>query len=403
MSSRIGRLAARAGRALAMLRKEGAAEVVSRIRRGKRRNIVDQFGLVSQAEPARSAQDGEAPPNTINWVITPFSAGVGGHINSMRFIAMLAARGYRMCIVVDAGSWMGTSQEVSEKLQATFGPVDAQVVLGTKNAPASYAAVATGWEQAYAVRNSMVARERFYFVQDFEPWFYAHGSEYQFAEDTYSFGFTGLTAGSWLASKLRDEYGMNCHSVGFSYDKKLYKAGPHPGHSGHRVFFYARPSTERRGFELGLLALDRLCRAVPGVTVVFAGADVSRYAIPFAHESLGSVSVDRLPAIYRSCDLALVISMTNLSLLPLELMACGVPVVSNTGAWAEWLLNEQNAALAEPNVVALADAMVALLADESERQRLAAAGMAFAITTSWEREGDAMASALASRGCVPAG
>lgn len=403
MSSRIGRLAARAGSALKMLRREGPTAVVSRMRHGKRRDIVDHFGLISQTEPARTARDDEVAPNTINWVITPFSAGVGGHINSMRFIAMLAARGYKVCVVVDAGPWMGTSQEVAEKLRGAFGPIDAQVVLGATNAPLSYAAVATGWEQAYAVRNTLVARERFYFVQDFEPWFHPHGSEYQFAEDTYSFGFTGLTAGTWLASKLRAEYGMACHSVGFSYDKNLYTAGAHGGHSGYRVFFYARPSTERRGFELGLLALDRLCRAVPGVTVVFAGADLSRYAIPFAHESLGSLSVDRLPAIYRSCDLALVISMTNLSLLPLELMACRVPVVSTGGPWAEWLLNEQNAALAEPNAAALAKAMVALLADNSKRKRLAAAGMAFAMTTSWEREGDALAAALASKGCGSVG
>ena len=172
-------------------------------------------------------------------------------------------------------------------------------------------------------------------MQDFEPWFHSHGSDYQFAQDTYSFGFTGLTARSWLASKLRAGYGMACHPVGFSCDKSLYRPGPHPGHAGRRVFFYARPSTERRGFELGMLALDRLCRTVPGVTVVFAGEDLSKYVIPFAHESMGSVSVDRLPAIYRSCDLALVISMTNLSLLPLELMACGVPVVSTCGPWAE--------------------------------------------------------------------
>ena len=400
MSKRLSRLIAGGGKALQMLRNEGARAVVARIRHGKRRNILDQFRLLSQKSPARTAEVGEVAPNTINWVITPFSAGVGGHINSMRFIAMLAARGYRVCIVVDAGPWMGTSQDVGQRLQATFGPIDAEVVLGAKNAPPSYAAVATGWEQAYAVRNILVARERFYFVQDFEPWFHPHGSEYQFSEDTYSFGFTGLTAGNWLASKLRAEYGMTCFPVGFSYDKNLYRAGEHAGHAGHRVFFYARPSTERRGFELGLLALDCLCRTVPGVTVVFAGEDLSRHVIPFAHESLGSMSVDRLPAVYRSCDLALVISMTNLSLLPLELMACGVPVVGTAGPWAEWLLDKRNALLAEPNVSALAEAMGSLLGDDAKRRSLAAAGMSFAMTTSWEREGDAMAAALASRGCA---
>ncbi len=401
MRDRIGRLMARGASALDMLRVDGAKAVAARILHGKRDHIVDRYSILSQVKAARTTSDGEVPRNTVNWVISPFSANVGGHINSMRFIAMLAARGYKMRVVVDAGPWMGSSQEVRERLQATFGPIDAEVVLGATNAPASYAAVATAWGQAYTVRSALVARERFYFVQDFEPWFYPRSSEYQFAEDTYSFGFTGLTAGSWLASKLHAEYGMACHPIGFSYDKDLYRPGFHPGHAGRRVLFYARPSTERRGFELGVLALDLLCRNVPGVTVVFAGADLSNYVIPFAHDSLGSVSLSRLPDLYRSCDLALVISMTNLSLLPLEIMACGIPVVSSSGPWAEWLLNEQNALLAKPTISALSDAMASLLNDEAKRLRLAADGMAFATTTSWDREGDAMAAALASKGCVP--
>ena len=36
---------------------------------------------------------------------------------------------------------------------------------------------------------------RFYLVQDFEPSFYAAGSEALMAEATYRFGFHGVTAG----------------------------------------------------------------------------------------------------------------------------------------------------------------------------------------------------------------
>ena len=60
-------------------------------------------------------------------------------------------------------------------------------------------------------------------MQDFEPEFYAKGSDYYFAEETYRFGFRGITAGDWLAETLSADYGMECSSVGLSYDKERYQ------------------------------------------------------------------------------------------------------------------------------------------------------------------------------------
>ena len=47
---------------------------------------------------------------------------------------------------------------------------------------------------AYDVRNFHSTIHKCYFVQDFEPWFYASGSAASFAEETYRFGFVGITA-----------------------------------------------------------------------------------------------------------------------------------------------------------------------------------------------------------------
>ena len=41
---------------------------------------------------------------------------------------------------------------------------------------------------------------RLYFVQDYEPYFYATSSESMLAENTYRFGFTAITATDTLAS-----------------------------------------------------------------------------------------------------------------------------------------------------------------------------------------------------------
>ncbi|SDP44992.1 Glycosyl transferases group 1 [Rhodoferax sp. OV413] len=129
--------------------------------------------------------------------------------------------------------------------------------------------------------------------------------------------------------------------------------------------------------------------------VVLAGWDVRGYDIPFPCEYAGLVEIDKLPALYARCDAALVLSCSNLSLLPLELMACGVPVISNRAPYTQWLLNDENAKLADPNIQSLVDAVVEVLETPAVAQRIQHAGTAFAEATSWEREAARMAEGLA--------
>jgi glycosyltransferase involved in cell wall biosynthesis len=104
--------------------------------------------------------------------------------------------------------------------------------------------------------------------------------------------------------------------------------------------------------------------------------------------------------LYRDCDLALVLSFTNLSLAPLELMACGVPVISNRGPNTEWLLSDTFCCLVRPRVAEVTEAICRLLTNEAEWNNLREMGLLKAQSTSWEAEADKMAavfSMLASR------
>ena len=353
-----------------LIREGGMSAVVTRIRHGKRIDVISE-GAIYDYSPASFREINDVAPNTINWAVTPFREGSGGHINLFRFISLLAKRGYESRIVIDAGPWFGTVEEVRDLLDRYFEPLHAKVYVGAGGVPPAFASVATGWEQAYFVRRCLPGKRSFYFVQDFEPWFYAHGSKYVLAEATYRFGFVGITAGSWLSRKLRSEYEMEAYPVGFSYDKRSYTCSPFKDKGQRsRIFFYARPSTERRAFDLGMLALNKLCLWMPEVEVVLAGWDLSNHVIPFRHVSLGILPTDALPEVYRSCSIALVLSMTNLSLLPLEIMACGTPVVSNSGPMTEWLLSASNSRLVNPHIDEIAMAMRELLTDPAAYDRL---------------------------------
>jgi hypothetical protein len=195
--------------------------------------------------------------------------------------------------------------------------------------PETQALFATGWETAYpAYLDSSTAR-RFYFVQDFESSFYPLGTESLLAENTYRFGFHAITAGGWLAHKLRTDYGMTADHFDFAVDKTHYTVTNRERRN--EIFFYARPVTPRRAFEFGVLALADFAAMKPDVTINLAGWDVSNWDIPFRYKNLASLEISELNGIYNRCAAGLVMSLSNMSLLPLELISSGVTAVVNDG------------------------------------------------------------------------
>lgn len=367
-------------------RESGAMSLASRRSVFRAYHMVDD--LVVKVLP------GVRVPRSMNWIIPRFSIGSGGHLNIFRMMAMLEARGFIVRIFVsERGAFLSPAQ-AAEMINEHFVRLKAEVFLGADEMPPCDVVVATSWDTAYWADRFSAAAHKLYFVQDFEPYFYAHGSEYAFAEQTYRMGFDAVTAGGWLAEKLAREYGMSTRAFSFSFDNDRYHPLPRdPG--PRRVFFYARHVTTRRGFELGLLALRHVHKRLPDVEFVLAGWDSSEFEVPFPHLNAGVVALDDLPRLYAQCDVALVLSFTNLSLLPLELMACGCPVVSNRGPNVEWLLRDgENAVLCDPLPLALADGLVRLLEDARLREQIVAGGFATTAASDWEAEGSIVADYL---------
>lgn len=357
-------------------------------------DVISGYGFVLEQKIGQPWKTGNAATNTVNWFIPPVGRGSGGHLNIFRFVRYLEEQGFECRIVVSGDYPSLTSEIVENEIRSWFFPLKARAYVGSENAPAAHISIATAWQTAYDVRNFQSTKHKCYFVQDFEPWFFAAGAFSTFAEETYRFGFTGITAGTWLAQTLARDYGMTTHSVGFSFDRDLYRPLPRRDPDVKRVFFYARPNTPRRSFELGLLVLDQVMKRMPNASVAFAGADLAGYEVPFKHTNFGIVDIPDLPDLYSQCDVALVLSFSNLSLLPLELMACGVPVISNKAPFTEWLLNEENSRLEPPTVQALANAVCDLLENPKETARLRTAGLAAAAATDWQREGTKMGAIL---------
>ncbi len=331
---------------------------------------------------------GTVVEHSINWLVPDFHIGSGGHTTIFRMIQHLEKHGFDNRIVIVGPTQYHGGEQARQVIRKHFFPLDATVSIGEESLQPAHFTVATGWQTAYFARRFGQSRHKVYFIQDMEPSFFPVGSEHAFAEATYRFPFDGaITAGDWLAA-LAKRYGLTAHPFGFSYDKTTHYPRLRRDNQ-KRIFFYARHVTPRRGFELGLLALERVWRAHPDIHVILAGWDCSAYHLPFVHLNAGVVDAATLADLYSQCDVALVLSLTNASLLPLELMACGCPVVSNDGPCVEWLLrHEQNALLTKATPEDLGAALLRVLDDTALAQRLRENGLRHAASTDWALEGE---------------
>ena len=249
--------------------------------------------------------------------------------------------------------------------------------------------VATSWPTAYAVFNATCAGKRFYFVQDFEPYFDPVGTHSVLAENTYRMSFHGITAGEWLAQKLSREYGMQADYFPFGCDTSLYRRDAARQRSG--VAFYVRTGTPRRGTELGLLALELFARREPEVPIHLFGERLED--LTFQCINHGLVSPSKLNEIYNQCFAGLCLSFTNLSLVPYEMLAAGCIPIINDAEHNRIVLSNPHVRYTPPTPHALAAALedVMRASDFSVLSRMAAESVK---STTWDHAGAAVDAAF---------
>lgn len=289
----------------------------------------------------------------IAWVTPPVGPGGGGHTTISRFVKYLQSRGHRLTFYVYRNNTINQSAAEAEAVfKRSYGiEVSCKELSEFSDEDVVFA---TSWETAYAVFNLPGNNlHKFYFVQDFEPVFYGLGSRYKLAEATYRFGFYGITAGKWLPKKLA-EYGMEADHFDFGADIDIYKPRG-VLKKKKKIAFYARAHTERRGFELGVMALKIFKEQHPEYDIEFFGQDVSDYVIPFEYTNRGILNKEELAELYHESVACLVLSLTNVSLLPLELLVAGCIPVMNEGENNTMVLGNVDAiAYAEAYPIALA-------------------------------------------------
>jgi O-antigen biosynthesis protein len=286
-------------------------------------DVADSHDLTLAApiqRPVRGA------PLTIGWICVPPGPGSGGHTTLFRMVEAAEAAGHT-CVLYFYDRFRGELARQEAVLRKHWPNVQAEVRSVASGLEPLSAYVASGWQTAHvlAARPDVPTR-RLYLIQDYEPFFYPRGTEYALAEDTYRFGFRCIAVGRMTAEILKDKFQVTAELAEHGCDHSVYRLTNTQDRRG--VVFFARPGVARRGFELGILALEEFHRRHPEQNIHIFG-DASG-PVPFPATKHGVLAPHQLSELYNGCRAGIAMSFTNVSLVPAEMIACGmIPVIGN--------------------------------------------------------------------------
>lgn len=304
--------------------------------------------------PVPSEPLGAGRTATIGWICTPPGAGSGGHTTLFRMVAELERRGHKS-VIFFYDRFGSDFDERVRILRAAWPNLTSEIRSIDDGFEGIDACVASSWQTAHALaaRSAGIPMHRFYFIQDYEPYFYPRGWLYELAEDTYRFGFTNIALGGMISGVLDSDLGVPSEQVEFGRDTETYKLTNTGAREG--VVFYERPSSDRRGFELARLALEEFHRRHPEQPIHLYGAGGGEWSIPVVRH--GRLTPAQLNTLYNESIAGLAMSFTNVSLVPDELLLSGAIPVVNDSPLARACLSHPEVVWAAATPGALADAL----------------------------------------------
>jgi glycosyltransferase involved in cell wall biosynthesis len=362
--------------------------------------VYDVIGEVWRDGPAplRDPVDGMAERERLRlaMVIPPFSRGSGGHNTLFQIFSRLERRGHTCSVWL--ADYHGYSRDVwpavlRHNINEFFAPFQGPVYKGFDSWQGADVAIATGWQTVHAMLQLDNCRARAYVVNDHEPEFYPASAEYSLAADTYRHDLHCIAASPWLRDVLIERYGASAEAFQLGVEHDTYRPRP-VARQPATVIYYARYATPRRAVPIGLMALAELKRRRPDVRIVLFGTDEVLHA-SFPYEHVDVLSPEQLSWLYSEATVGLCLSLTNFSLMPKEMLACGLPCVELADISAESIFGADGPlelASLDPNRIA--DAMERLLVDRERWERRSREGIEFVASHTWDHATDEVEAGL---------
>jgi glycosyltransferase involved in cell wall biosynthesis len=398
---RVGTRAVRLGRAV--LRKEKVFRPPGAIL--ARQRVVDQW-RARLATTRRSHAQPRADALRVTYVLPELRMS-GGALVVMQLVNELRLLGVDARVAALRGRRDRRREVFRWRLQVTPTVfADEQALL--QGLPETDVVVATHWTTADVVRKLAAgsrAQRCAYFVQDYEPWFFAEAETESRARVKQTYGMipNKVVTSEWLRELLHAD-GFESKTIplgldlGFFYPRPVERGsrpverGSRPVERGSRpvVLAMARPRTPRRAFDFVVATLAKVHDAMPEAEIVLFGEQIDSLKLPFPYRSRGVITDhDELARLYSSARVHFDGSDFQAFGLPaLEAMACGaVSVLTDAGGVREYARDGENCLLVPPRAVdAAAGAILRLLTDEALVRDLRETGFATSRELSLKRQ-----------------
>ena len=247
--------------------------------------------------------------------------------------------------------------------------------------------IATSWQTVYYAKK--LRGYKVYFVQDYEPDFYETNDFSMLAKATYTQGFHIISLGKWNVDKIRknirnsDLYKMDY--IEFPYDKSEYKF------DDRDYLNYANKKTLKIACYIRFIG-----RRIPYICEYLLSNtknELKKYGYNLEIDkrnkfssgiNLGKLSRNELYRLYCNSDFGMVASMSNISLVPYEMLASGLPVVEFRDGSYPYFLGLDTALLINCDYKELANGILELVNNTAKLKHMHESAMKKLELLSWD-------------------
>ncbi len=236
-----------------------------------------------------------------------------------------------------------------------------------------------------------------YFVQDYEPYFYSYGEDYILAKETYNFGYHIVSLGKWNLKKIKEENsGKNSilNFIEFPYEKKEYpnierNYSSYEEKKEIKLCVYVKSDSKRIPYViehiLKKLKFELKEKKNINLNITYFGNE--NYLKLSEGRSLGKITKEQLLKLYRESDFGMCASLTNISLVPYEMMSTGLPVIEFMEGSFTSFFSEKSAILTDFNYKTLLERMIYYIENPALITKCCKSAKIELETLSWQKSG----------------
>ena len=176
-----------------------------------------------------------------------------------------------------------------------------------------------------------------YFVQDYEPFFNPIGDKYYLSKKAYELGEDIISLGDWNVRNIKRNsnvnYIGNIYSIDFPFEASEYPLTIRDYSNitlkkELTIAVYIKREPKRLpGIVMNLVNGLKEELEKKGITLNIYYFGLHKIEKPKYGINLGRITKKEIKALYEKSDFGMVASMTNISLVPYEMIACGLPVI----------------------------------------------------------------------------